>query len=140
MYCIKCGVRLSEGQTLCPICGTRVYHPDFEITESNTYPKGEFKSEEFNRVGLLFVITLLCLIPLILPMILDMAWHGEISWSGYVTGGTVLFYVGFILPLWFKKPNPVIFTPCFYCCNLLYGYFKLGFHIVPEQFYIWMGK
>ena len=31
MYCVKCGVKLSDNQELCPICGTKVYHPDIKI-------------------------------------------------------------------------------------------------------------
>ncbi len=111
MYCIKCGAKLSDGQTVCPICETRVYHPDFVIPEENTYPKIPFKSEEFNRRGLMFILTMIFLIPLILPVILELDWRAEVSWSGYVSGGTLIFYSAFIMPYWFKKPNPVIFTP-----------------------------
>ena len=111
MYCIKCGAKLSEGQTVCPICETRVYHPDIIISEENTYPKVPFKSEEFNRKGLLFVITMLFLVPLILPVLLELGWSNDVSWSGYASGGTIIFYVSFIMPYWFKKPNPVIFVP-----------------------------
>lgn len=113
MYCINCGARLSDGQILCPICNTRVYHPDFEIKEKSAYPKGAFVSEEFNPKGLLFVLTVLCLIPLLLPIILELVWQGTVSWSGYVAGGTLLFYLGCILPFWFKHPNPVVFVPLF---------------------------
>ena len=28
MYCIHCGVELSDSETVCPLCGTRVFHPD----------------------------------------------------------------------------------------------------------------
>ena len=50
MYCIKCGVELSEGQRLCPLCKTKVYHPDYLKEDTQLiYPVGEFKSEEFNR-------------------------------------------------------------------------------------------
>ena len=111
MYCIKCGAKLSDGQTLCPICETRVYHPDFIINEENTYPKIPFESEEFNRKGLMFVITMLFLIPLFLPILLELDWRSTVTWSGYVSGGTVIFYSAFVLPYWFKKPNPVIFVP-----------------------------
>ena len=31
MYCIKCGVELADSEKVCPLCGTRVYHPDIEI-------------------------------------------------------------------------------------------------------------
>ena len=137
MYCIKCGAELSEGQNICPLCETRVYHPDFKIDDSlAAYPRREFKSEEFNRKGLMFVITVLFLIPLLLPVILELSWHGNINWSGYVFGGILLFYVSFVLPCWFKHPNPAIFTPCafstailylFYICEKTGGEWFLGF-------------
>mgnify|MGYP000840753951 CR=1 FL=1 len=28
MYCIKCGVELADSERVCPLCGTRVFHPD----------------------------------------------------------------------------------------------------------------
>ena len=112
MYCIKCGVELSEGQSICPICETKVYHPDFQISEEKTtYPKKEFKSEEFNLKGLMLVITIIFLIPLLLPVILELSWHHSINWSGYVFGGVVVFYVTFMLPSWFKHSTPAIFIP-----------------------------
>lgn len=111
MYCIKCGAKLSKGQKVCPICETEVYHPGFPFAEENTYPKIPFESEEINRKGLMFVITMLFLIPLILPIFLELEWRGDVSWSGYVAGGTLIFYNMFIMPYWFKKPNPVIFIP-----------------------------
>ncbi len=111
MYCVKCGVKLSEGQTVCPLCETKVYHPDINVTEANTYPKIPFKSEEFNRKGLMFVLTMIFLVPFILPVLLELGWHNDVSWSGYASGGTLIFYVAFIMPYWFKRPNPVIFTP-----------------------------
>lgn len=112
MYCIKCGVELSEGQSICPICETKVYHPDFTVPDDkNTYPKKEFKSEEFNRKGLMLVISIIFLIPLLLPVILELSWHHSINWSGYVFGGVVVFYVTFMLPSWFKHPTPAIFVP-----------------------------
>lgn len=118
MYCIKCGVKLSEGQTTCPLCDTRVAHPDFIIGEENTYPKIPFESEEFNRKGLLFVLTMIFLIPLILPILLELDWRSTVSWSGYVSGGTIIFYFAAVMPFWFKKPNPVIFVPVFFALTI----------------------
>ena len=112
MYCIKCGVKLSNGQPACPLCGTRVYHPDLPGEQSApTYPRKEFQSEEFNRKGLLFVITILWLLPLLLPMLFEFLWHREISWSGIAAGGVLLLYICLILPAWFRHANPVIFLP-----------------------------
>ena len=121
MYCVNCGAKLSAGQKVCPICETEVYHPSFASEpEIRTYPDGSFKSEEFNYKGLLFVITILYLIPLILPMILEISWVKNVGWSGYVTGGCILFYLAFILPYWWKRPNPVIITPCFLAAAILF--------------------
>lgn len=121
MYCIKCGTQLSDGQSICPICETKVYHPDFEIpADKSTYPKKEFKSEEFNRKGFMLVITIIFLIPLFLPVILELSWQHKIGWSGYVFGGVLLFYLSLILPSWFKRPNPTIFVPCSMAAAIAY--------------------
>ena len=113
MFCINCGIELSEGQNICPICQTRVYHPDFKKADAiPTYPRKAFKSEEINIRGLLFVVTLLHLIPIIFAIIWDYNLNDAIDWTGYVIGGVLLLYVAFVLPRWFRKPNPVIFAPC----------------------------
>ena len=113
MYCVNCGLELSDGQKICPICQTRVYHPDLKKSEAlPSYPRRAFKSEEINIRGLLFVITLLHLIPIIFALILDLNLNGQVDWFGYVVGAVVLLYVCAVLPLWFKRPNPVVFIPC----------------------------
>lgn len=113
MYCINCGIELSDGQKICPICQTRVYHPDLKKTDAlPTYPRKAFKSEEINIRGLLFVVSLLHLIPIIFALILDLNLNGRIDWFGYVVGSVTLLYVCAVLPLWFKRPNPVVFIPC----------------------------
>ena len=28
MFCVKCGVALADSEKACPLCGTRVFHPD----------------------------------------------------------------------------------------------------------------
>jgi hypothetical protein len=129
MYCVKCGAKLSNGQAVCPLCETKVYHPDITITEENTYPKIPFKSEEFNRKGLMFMLTMIFLIPFILPVLIELELSNSVSWSGYASGGTLLFYVAFVMPYWFKKPNPVIFTPVFFSLTiafLLFICYKTG--------------
>lgn len=121
MYCIKCGVELSDGQTQCPLCNTKVCHPDFPIGNAlPTYPKKEFQSEEFNPRGVLFVISVLAILPILLPMIFELSLKHEIEWSGYVAGGVILLYQFFILPCWFKCANPVVFVPCDFAAAALF--------------------
>ena len=121
MYCIKCGVELSDGQTVCPVCATRVYHPDVPIKDAlSTYPKKEFESEEFNRKGILFVVTIISLLVAALTVMFNISLSDEISWGGFVAGGIGVFYVCVIMPLWFKRTTPAIFVPCGFASILLY--------------------
>ncbi len=120
MYCIKCGVELTDGQTVCPVCSTRVYHPDLPVKQASpTYPKKDFESEEFNRKGILFVVTILALLAAALTVMFNISLEGDISWSGYVASGLGVFYVCIILPLWFKRTTPAIFVPAAFASILL---------------------
>lgn len=123
MYCIQCGAELSAGQALCPLCNTRVYHPDIPNEHIPTYPKKEFPSEQVNKKGVMFVLTIFYLIPLILPMLFELSYHREIDWSGYVTGGVILFYLLFLLPIWFDRPSPAIFVPVDFAAAALFLFY-----------------
>ncbi len=112
MYCIRCGIKLSEGVDLCPVCGTKVCHPDFPVSsEDAPYPRGDFESEAFNRKGILFVVSVIALLMAVLPVVVELTFSHTVGWSGYVIGGVALTYLFFVLPLWFANPNPVVFIP-----------------------------
>ena len=113
MYCIKCGVELADSEKVCPLCGTRVFHPDLPCGQGETpYPPDHRpRAEEVSRAGVLFVLTVLFLLPAVVSVLCDWRLSGGIVWSGYVVGGLLLLYVTVVLPLWFKRPNPVIFVP-----------------------------
>ena len=99
MFCIKCGVELTDGQAVCPVCNTKVWHPDFPVNEEGvTYPRKEFQSEEFNRKGLMFVLTIIFALPIVVSLLLEITMQNNVSWSGYVAGGVLLGYITFILP------------------------------------------
>lgn len=121
MYCIKCGVELTDGQTICPVCSTRVYHPDVPIKEAApTYPKKDFESEEFNRRGILFVITIIFLLLTGLAVMFNISLIGSLTWGGYVAGGMGVAYFCVIMPLWFKKTTPAVFVPVGFTSIILY--------------------
>ena len=121
MYCIKCGVKLAETEKKCPLCNTVVYHPDFEQTAerplypSNKMPKSHSGSKEMNGA-----LIILFLIPMMVCFVADLSLDGNMEWFGYVVGALVLAYIAFALPLWFEKPNPVIFVPCNFAATALY--------------------
>ena len=122
MYCIKCGVELADSEKVCPLCGTRVFHPDLPLPDGEApYPAdARRRTEEFNRAGLLFILTMLAIIPAVICLLCDWRVNGHIVWSGYAAGGIVLTYILAVLPLWFHRPNPVIFVPVDFAAILLY--------------------
>ena len=133
MYCIKCGVELADSEKVCPLCGTRVFHPDLPCGQGETpYPPDHRpRAEEVSRVGVLFVLTVLFLLPAVVSVLCDWRLSGGIVWSGYVVGGLLLLYVTAVLPLWFKRPNPVIFVPVDFAAIalfLLYVNYATGGH------------
>ncbi len=113
MYCIKCGVKLADSEKSCPLCGTVVYHPDIVRNENEyTYPKNKYPAQEKHPLGLPIFLTACFLIPIIITLSCDLRFNLAVTWSGYVIGAIVMTYVMFVLPIWFREPNPVIFVPC----------------------------
>lgn len=113
MYCVKCGVKLGDTEKRCPLCGTKVYHPDIEQEECNPiYPKRTYPAPEEKALGLPIFLTAVFLVPLLTVLVCDLRFGGAITWSGIVAGAMSLAYLMLVLPLWFQKSHPVIFVPC----------------------------
>ena len=121
MYCVNCGVKLAETEKKCPLCNTTVCHPDFTPTSQKTlYPVDKKPQASSGLKALGGVIIILFLIPLIISFFTDLQLNGKLDWFGIVAGAIVVVYVIFALPLWFKKPNPVVFAPCSFATIALY--------------------
>ena len=121
MYCVKCGVRLADTERQCPLCHTVVYHP--EIAQPVTlplYPPKRMPKVHSGRKALSGVIIFLFLFPMILSFVFDLHMDGKLDWFGYAAGAFVVGYVALALPLWFRRPNPVIFVPCNFAAIALY--------------------
>ena len=114
MYCIKCGVKLTEENKPCPLCNTVPYHPDVEAVEAiPLYPEDRFPPAQVSPLGALIVVsTIVFLMPIVITLLCDLQISGQVTWSGYVIGSLLTLYVLCVLPFWFQKPNPVIFVPC----------------------------
>lgn len=121
MYCIKCGVKLNDTEKECPLCNTKVYHPDVEQKEVKPlYPNNRMPLNSYSRKALCGMIIILYLIPLITCFYSDFYANFKLDWFFYVLGSLLLSYEIFALPLWFKKPNPVIFVPCGFAIAILF--------------------
>ncbi len=112
MYCAKCGVELQKGVEKCPLCGLRAFHPDIkEEPEPGPFPRFAEGEGSVSNSGVMFIVTVVFLIPLIICLIADISISGGVSWSGYAAGGIVLLYAVFCLPHWFRHPKSEIFFP-----------------------------
>lgn len=122
MYCIKCGVELADSEASCPLCFTRVYHPDIERGKADPlFPDNPVhKRQTVNRAGGLFIVTSLFVLGMLLPLTCNLQVSGAITWSGVVMGAVLLAYVVMVLPFWFKHPNPVVFLPIDFAAAGLY--------------------
>ena len=113
MYCANCGVKLADSEDRCPLCHTPAYHPDIPrqpgrpLFPAERYPDATKKSRWFSAF-----LTLTTVFVAAIVLLCDLQMGSGISWSGYVLGGLATFYVAFILPSWFARPNAVIFVPC----------------------------
>lgn len=117
MYCVKCGVKLADSEKSCPLCGTRVFHPD--ITQGDgegLFPSDKYPKKKKNTYLVQIFLTFAVALPMVIVFLCDWQIFHSVTWSGYVIGALGLGYVCIVLPSWFKKPNPVIFVPiCFFC-------------------------
>ena len=122
MYCINCGVKLSDTERACPLCGTVPYHPDLVRTEADSlYPKNKYpKTRKVSRVAIMTAISAAALLAIIIPTLCDLSIFSRITWSAYVIGAVLMAYLSFVMPFWFKKPNPVVFTAVFFVLSGLY--------------------
>ena len=112
MYCVNCGVKLAEGERVCPLCQTEVYHPALgDNSGERSYPTERIPPNRVSSWGTLFILTLLFVLPIIIAPLSNIHISDKMTWSWYVVLGTLLGYVIFILPMWFSHPNPVIFVP-----------------------------
>ena len=123
MYCIKCGVELAEHEKKCPLCGTEIIYPEFIKNAPAPFPENKTVYRELNRNGFLSILSFLFFTAAALTLICDLSRSGTVVWSGYAAGGIALGYIIIILPMWFKKREPVLFLAVDFASVLLYLYY-----------------
>ena len=121
MYCVNCGVKLEDTETKCPLCGTVVYHPEITRPDARPlYPKNKMPDIKAGTKAMCGAVIILFLIPLAVCFFADLLFDGTLDWFGYAAGALIDAYIMFALPLWFNKPSPVIFVPCYFVTTGLY--------------------
>ena len=119
-YCVNCGVELGAGEKKCPLCSTPVYNPVSPPDEAlRPYPPYR-RQEHVRREGELFIATLGFVLPLVIAFLCDILIDGTVTWFFYVLSSLVLLYIVFVLPQWFRKPNPVVFIPVDFAAAALF--------------------
>lgn len=137
MYCINCGVELSPGQTICPICETKVYHPDIKPEKiPPKFPPKPLRTEITIRHGVLTLISGITLFSALFFLFLDLLLIGQkdaetiiqwwaplnyhIEWGHFVIGAILVLYAIFIVPFWFKRIYPVLVASMVFASGVLY--------------------
>ena len=121
MYCVKCGVKLADTEDNCPLCNTAPGEPVIKREPARAlYPKNRYPEVSVRPGAINGTILCLFLIPLFVLFFVDMQTKGSLDWFWYVAGALVLAYIVLALPIWFHKPNPVIFVPCDFAATALY--------------------
>lgn len=121
MYCANCGIKLGDLEEKCPLCSTRPGDPiSREMTAPRLYPANRYPKVTVKKGALNGTILFLFAIPLFVTLFIDLQMEAGLSWFWYACGALVLGYIIVALPLWFHKPNPVIFVPCDFAAAALY--------------------
>ncbi len=127
MYCMNCGVKLGQGEEKCPLCGLRAYHPDLKRTPGTSLYPRQWIAPEAERSGLRYLLTVFFLVAVGACLLVDFLLAEHVTWSGFVLAGLLTGYVLLVLPLWFAKPNAVIFLAIdFVAVNLMLLYIDLA--------------
>ena len=117
MYCIKCGVELADSEKVCPLCGTRVYHPDIEIkTTEPPFPEYKLREPRMNLRGIMFIVTMIFAALIVQLVICNISISNASEWSGYAIGAVLLLMSSLRSRFGSNGPTPY-FCSLRFCCR-----------------------
>ena len=112
MYCVNCGVKLADSEQVCPLCGVRACHPELPRQAGEPmFPARRYPAPQLPTHTTQIIVTTLFLLPLFITLLCDLQINRAVTWSGYVAGALLVAYVMFVLPYWFRRPEPAVFVP-----------------------------
>ena len=81
-YCVRCGVKLADSETVCPLCKTKVYHPEITVGEGEQlYPKKKYPGGGNGAKWVQGVLITLFLLPMLIVLLCDLQYSGRITWQ-----------------------------------------------------------
>ncbi len=94
-YCVNCGVELSTGQEMCPLCNTPVINPKdlSKGKEAFPFPKEKGQVETVKRKDLGFLVSAVVLATAITCGLLNLLVFNKTAWSLAVIGVCVILWV-----------------------------------------------
>lgn len=108
-YCVNCGVELHESATACPLCNTKIYHPD-KIKKTDSLPpyatvKGEIEPVKANY-EFTILMTIILITTALVCVFLNLFTIEIGRWSAYVVGICAAFWI-FFIPLFFPHKTSI---------------------------------
>lgn len=101
-YCVHCGVRLSDSEMRCPLCGTAVLDPSQprDPTLPRAYPVRTPEQElKRSKRFLLWFSALILLCPALLCLMTDLLLGNGLTWSIYSSSALALLYISVTVPI-----------------------------------------
>ena len=105
-YCVNCGVELDKSLKACPLCSTKVYHPEKEQInekEISPFPKEKGEVEKISRLDSVIYLSVLLLSVVITCSLLNLLVYNSVWWSIPVNGICMMLWVFIITAAYSEK-------------------------------------
>ena len=144
MYCYKCGVKLNDSETSCPLCHTKMpYHKSGKEKLAYAEQIDDFR-ESINMPFISKLILMVLSLFGIITLIVNFSINGSITWSTYVVASIIYLSTQVSFMYFKKKLIPAILNllglefllfVIAYMTNGLNWYFYL---VMPNIFIAWL--
>ena len=104
-YCVNCGVELDTTLNKCPLCGTKVYHPDKEEVASTeqTFPRKKGEVEKVSKKEYIIFVSVLFLTISVTCALLNVLVYNANWWSVPVDGICITLWIFFLAAIFYEK-------------------------------------
>lgn len=112
-YCVHCGVKLSDAEKVCPLCGTEVIdvHRPLSCEVNPLFPDYKDTFTIINKKFMVMSMSIIMAIPVFVTIIVDLLVSPGLSWSLYLLGSILLAWTLIVIPKNICK-NPYICIVC----------------------------